>query len=85
MGLGVTIGAGAYGIVKEVSVHGTICAAKEIHHVLMQYAKSKAIEVSFIEECKHCSKLLHPNIVQFLGIYYPSADAGLLWKECSLV
>ena len=41
--LAVTIGAGAYGIVKEVSVHGTICAAKEIHHVLMQYAKSKAI------------------------------------------
>jgi len=77
--LAVTIGAGAYGIVKEVSVHGTICAAKEIHHVLMKYTRNKAIEASFIEECKHCSKLLHPNIVQFLGIYYASDNAKLPW------
>jgi len=73
--LAVIVGVGTHGIVKEVSVHGTICAAKEIHHAFMH----KEIEVSFIKECKHCSKLLHPNIVQFLGIYYPSADAKLPW------
>lgn len=74
-----TIGVGAYGVVKEVSVHGTICAAKEIHQVFMQCRRTKSIEASFIEECQHCSKLLHPNIVQFLGIYYPSSSAKLSW------
>ena len=27
---------------------------------------------SFIKECQQCSTLHHPNIVQFLGVYYPT-------------
>jgi len=86
------IGRGAYGIVKKVSLHGTICAAKGIHAILVDYADKKqfeAIKKNFLEECIKCSKVLHPNIVQFLGIYYPSEDAKLPWLvmeklDCSL-
>ena len=86
------IGRGAYGIVKKVSLHGTICAAKDIHAILINYASDKELErikKSFLEECIKCSKLFHPNIVQFLGIHYPSKQAKLPWLvmellDCSL-
>ena len=29
---------------------------------------------NFIRECNLWSTLRHPNIVQFLGVYYPSSD-----------
>ena len=86
------IGRGSYGVVKEVCLHGTTCAAKDIHKVLIEYSVGESLEVlkkKFYEECANCSKLLHPNIVQFLGIYYPSEDAKLPWlvmekMHCSL-
>ena len=90
--LGVEIGRGAYGLVKKVSMHGTTCAAKDIHAILINYASDKELEritKSFLEECVKCSKLFHPNIVQFLGIHYPSNQAKLPWLvmellDCSL-
>ena len=86
------LGSGAYGVVKLVSVHGTICAAKDVHKILLQHVskrESTAVKEKFMQECVHCSKLLHPNIVQFLGTYYPSEDAELPWLimeklDCSL-
>ena len=89
---GEEIGRGAYGLVKKVSLHGTICAAKDIHAILVKYANDKEFErikKSFLEECVKCSKLFHPNIVQFLGIHYPSEQAQLPWLvmellDCSL-
>ena len=90
--LGEEIGRGAYGVVKKVSLHGTTCAAKDIHAILIHYASDKELErikKSFLEECVKCSKLFHPNIVQFLGIHYPSKQAKLPWLvmellDCSL-
>ena len=90
--LGVEIGRGSYGFVKKVSFHGTICAAKDIHSILINYASDKELKritKSFLEECVKCSKLFHPNLVQFLGIYYPSKQAKLPWLvmellDCSL-
>ena len=86
------IGRGAYGVVKKVSLHGTICAAKDIHILFINYASDKELEQikkTFLEECIKCSKLFHPNIVQFLGIRYPSKQAKLPWLvmellDCSL-
>ena len=86
------IGRGSYGVVKEVCVHGTTCAAKDIHKILIEYSAGESLEVlrkKFYEECVNCSKLIHPNIVQFLGIYYSSVDATLPWlvmekMHCSL-
>ena len=90
--LGEEIGRGAYGLVKKVSLHGTICAAKDIHTILINYASNREFErikKRFLEECIRCSKLFHPNLVQFLGIHYPSKQAKLPWLvmellDCSL-
>jgi len=78
-GTGKVIGEGAYGRVVEVSV---LCAAKEIHHLLVGSSRPQAVSAlkqKFLQECLYCSRLCHPNIVQFLGIHYPSEDAKLPW------
>ena len=31
---------------------------------------------SFMRECRQCSTLRHPNVIQFLGVYYPTTIAG---------
>ena len=69
------IGTGSYANVYEVMVHETVCAAKEMHILLMSETKKRA----FLAECVRCGRILHPNVVQFLGIHYPSLDAQLPW------
>ena len=64
------IGVGAYGRVFEVDYEGTLCAAKEIHALLLQYAKGnylQKIKDDFHRECQIWSTLRHPCVVQFLG------------------
>ena len=65
------IGRGAYGRVFEVNYAGTICAAKEVHALLLQYALGddlQKIKGDFLTECHIWSTLRHPCIVQFLGL-----------------
>ena len=67
---GEEIGRGAYGRVFEVNYEGTICAAKEIHELLLQYAQGdelQKIKDDFLRECQIWSTLRHPSVVQFLG------------------
>ena len=81
------IGVGSYASVYEVIVHETVCAAKEMHPILVNTEDSKWKSV-FLAECENCSKILHPNIVQFLGIYYPNArgkKAKLPWLVMELM
>ena len=78
------LGRGAYGAVKEVSVHGygNHCAAKVVHEVLITHVgkdEYKRLNEMFIQECMHASKLRHPNLVQFLGVYYPNEKASFPW------
>ena len=58
------LGRGAYGKVYAVKYCQTICAAKEIHSVLVegveQVEMQRTIE-SFMRECRQCSTLRHPN------------------------
>ena len=64
------IGVGAYGRVFEVDYEGTLCAAKEVHALLLQYAKGndlQKIKDDFLNECHVWSTLRHPCVVQFLG------------------
>ena len=73
------LGRGAYGRVYAVKYFQMVCAAKEIHSILVEdVAEAEKIRIvgSFIEECRQCSKLRHPNIIQFLGIYYPTRTGG---------
>ena len=73
------LGRGAYGRVYAVKYCETICAAKEIHSILVervgQVQMQRTIE-SFMRECRQCSTLRHPNVIQFLGVYYPTTVAG---------
>ena len=73
------LGRGAYGRVYAVKYCQTICAAKEIHSILLegvgQVEMQRTIE-SFMRECRQCSRLRHPNIIQFLGVYYPTGTNG---------
>ena len=75
------LGRGSYAVVFEVMVQGTPCAAKEVHPILMS-AQSKE---NFYAECVRSSQLLHPNIVQFIGIYYPNPNAELPWLVMELM
>ena len=67
---GKEIGCGAYGRVFEVDYEGTLCAAKEVHAILLQHAQGnnlRKIIDDFLNECQIWSALRHPCIVQFLG------------------
>ena len=69
------LGRGAYGRVFKARYRGSVCAAKEIHSILIEAANNPAekrrLQAAFQRECDHCSNLNHPNIVQFIGIYHP--------------
>ena len=73
--LGDELGHGSYGSVFTVKYGGVICAAKKIHPILIEGVSSKEKEMiknNFARECLCCSSMKHPNIVQFLGVFYPS-------------
>ena len=73
------LGRGAYGKVFTVDHLGLPCAAKKIHSLLIDGVnpeEKKTIKDGFIRECYHSSLIRHPNVVQFMGVYYdkPSDD-----------
>ena len=75
MDLGQELGNGCYGRVYTIEYRGSLCAAKEIHHLLLQNIESEKLQKlknDFLKECYHCSNIIHPNIVQCLGVYYPT-------------
>jgi len=54
----VIIGKGAYGRVIKVYVHGTLCAAKEVHPILVDGVTSEELEATkrtFLTECVNAS------------------------------
>ena len=83
------LGRGAYGKVFTVDYLGLPCAAKEIHSLLIDGVSpedKKAIKDGFIRECYHSSLIRHPNIVQFMGVYYakpsdPRTDLPIMVME----
>lgn len=71
---GVDLGKGGNGVTYKVLWNGTTCAAKRIHSVLLEFANPVELQTlaqNFLAECEANSRLRHPNLVQFLGIYYP--------------
>ena len=83
------LGRGAYGKVFSVKYLGLPCAAKEIHSLLVDGVSAEeknAIKDGFIRECYHSSLIRHPNIVQFMGVYYakpsdPRTDLPIMVME----
>ena len=77
---GEEFGVGAYGRVFAVDYHGTVCAAKEVHSILLtnvgveEYRRTRD---NFLRECQQCAELRHPNVVQFLGVYYKPHESSV--------
>ena len=68
---------GSYGKVFKVDYSGKLCAAKEVHSLLLQLATREGIaklKSDFLQECHVWSTLRHPNVVLLFGVYYPFTD-----------
>ena len=68
------IGRGANGRIFEAKWEGSVVAVKEIHSIFMNELSDREFQSfkrSFLRQCEQSSRLRHPNIVRFFGIYYP--------------
>ena len=66
------LGRGADATVYEVDWNGTPCAAKRLHEILLEDDSPGGADkfiANFEAECITWSKLRHPSVVQFLGVY----------------
>ena len=67
------IGNGSYATVNELEFRGLKCVGKKIHQLLFDAATPQeraAMLQRFSEECELLSRLHHPCVVQFLGVYF---------------
>ena len=65
-------------------MNGLICAGKKIHDVLIDAANAGVENVAdkYVQECQLMSDLRHPNITQFLGVYFiPDCQLPVLLME----
>ena len=78
-------GRGSFGAVYEVKANGVPCIAKRLHDILQGFGRYEAVSTqeketlraNFRRECVILSKLKHPSIVQFLGVYYGRREGDL--------
>ena len=71
---GQPLGKGSYGQVFAVKHGRETYAAKQIHPILLEAVspeEKRVVRDNFLKECHHCKNLNHPNIVRFIGVYYP--------------
>ena len=74
------LGRGAYTTVLELEYDGQKYAGKKIHATLLDLEHKKVFSYRgyvvdrFVEECRFLSQFDHPNIVQFVGIYFCRGD-----------
>ena len=64
------LGHGSYATVLELEYMGLKCAGKKIHELLLRQGDASYTVHRFEEECRLLSQVHHPNIVQFLGVYF---------------
>ena len=64
------LGRGAYATVLELEYLGLKCAGKKLHDLLLRQGDTSYTVHRFEEECRLLSEVRHPNIVQFLGVYF---------------
>ena len=72
--IGDQIGRGANGRILEAKWEGIVVAVKEIHSIFMNEVSDlefQSFKRNFLRECEQSSRLRHPNIVRFFGIYHP--------------
>ena len=68
------IGRGANGRILEAKWERITVAVKEIHSIFINEVSEpefQSFKKRFLRECEQSSRLRHPNIVHFFGIYNP--------------
>ena len=76
------LGQGSYATVLELKYEGQRCAGKKIHEVLLKQGCDVYAVRRFEEECRLLSQIHHPNIVQFIGVYFQkNAQVPILVME----
>ena len=79
------LGVGADATVSEVDWQGTVCAAKRLHSIFLEDQSLGGVGRligNFEAECLTWSKLRHPGVVQFLGVYFePNSRLPVLVME----
>ena len=68
------LGHGSYATVLELEYMGLKCAGKKIHELLLRQGHATYTVRRFEEECRLLSQVRHPNIVQFLGVYFQQGE-----------
>ena len=69
----VSLGRGSDATVFQVEWNGTVCAAKRLHEILLEDESPRGADKligNFEAECLTWSKLRHPGVVQFLGVFF---------------
>ena len=64
------LGRGSYAVVLELDYGGLKCAGKKIHDELLKQGDTSYTVRRFKDECRLLSQIRHPNIVQFLGVFF---------------
>ena len=63
------LGRGSYAVVLELEYRGLKCAGKKLYRILYEQGIGHAAR-RYLEECRLLSQARHPNIIQFLGVYF---------------
>ena len=83
--IGGEIGRGAYGTVHRGRYQGRPVAIKRIHRLLLEQAKYQAadydhVQQEFLRECEILSSLIHPHIVEFVGVFDVRGEKALVME-----
>ena len=62
-------GRGSYAVVLRLEYRGLKCAGKQLYNVLYEQGVGDTVR-RFEKECWLLAQMRHPNIVQFIGIYF---------------
>ena len=84
MDTGRVIGHGGYAVVKELNYRGLKCVGKKMHDILYDNATPQQRQEMlrrFEEECELLSRLHHPCIVQFMGVFFQDTPLPVLVME----
>jgi len=65
---------GDYGEIVELKQYGVSYAATRLYTRMIKNIKQKNFEDALERECCHSSKLCHPNVIRFLGLYYDPCE-----------